>query len=199
MCYTAKYPTDISACIIEDMDIRRRSVDSNYIQNFDEAKAIAFNRGHPTLNSLTRELESIGYTSDIYSKWIDEGRIYEDTSDGSKHKFWSGVNPAFRALCYRTIFDSNSGTDSWSKIATNMQREIDNGNEANIAKLHLMVAGIGTVCDEKSVEHMRKSFPEHTPLSVKTYAEGSHSIHNSVREDFLADLKQIINDARNMT
>ena len=94
MCYTAKYPTDISACIIEDMDIRRRSVDSNYIQNFDEAKAIAFNRGHPTLNSLTRELESIGYLG-IYSKWIDEGRIREDTSDGSKHKFWRASTQHF--------------------------------------------------------------------------------------------------------
>lgn len=202
MCYAAKYPNDISDLVVEDMDIRRRSVQSNFIQNFDEVRAIAFGRGHETLDSLKKELERIGYPSEMYSKWIDEGRVYEDKSDDSKYNYWSGVNPAFRALCYRTIFDSDSGEDSWSAIAKNLQQEVENGNEMSSAKVHLMVAGIGTVCDEESLEDMSKSISikvqegKHSTLSVKTYADGTHSIHNSAREEFMEDLGQIINSAR---
>ncbi|KAL7541214.1 hypothetical protein ACHAXR_010725 [Thalassiosira sp. AJA248-18] len=183
MCYAAKYPDDVSALVIEDMDIRRRSVQSNFIHNFDEVKAVAFERGHKTLDNVKTELEGIGYSSDMYNKWIDEGRIYEDTSDDG-NKFWSDVNPAFRALCYRTIFDSDSGTDSWSAIKS-----------AN--NVHLMVAGVGTVCDEVSIEEMRKIIQAgSSTLSVKTYAQGTHSIHNSARGEFLADLCQIIKDSK---
>eukprot|EP00571_Detonula_confervacea_P003748 CAMPEP_0172320052 /NCGR_PEP_ID=MMETSP1058-20130122/39486_1 /TAXON_ID=83371 /ORGANISM="Detonula confervacea, Strain CCMP 353" /LENGTH=317 /DNA_ID=CAMNT_0013035235 /DNA_START=108 /DNA_END=1061 /DNA_ORIENTATION=+ len=201
MCYAAKYPNDISALVVEDMDIMRRSVESNFIQNFDEARAIAFERGHETLDSVKREFDSIGYPPDMQSKWIDEGRIHKDENDGSKYNFWSEVNPAFRALCYRTIFDSNSGEESWTAIARNLRQKIENGDEMKSAKVHLMVAGIGTVCDEASLDSMRESISgvqegKHSPMSVKTYAQGTHSIHNSAREEFMADLGQIINSAR---
>ncbi|KAL9188244.1 hypothetical protein ACHAXT_006622 [Thalassiosira profunda] len=186
MNYCAKYPEDVSALVVEDMDIRRRSVDSNFIPNFDEARAVAFERKHETMDSCKEELERIGYKSDMYTKWIDEGRIREDESG-----VWSNVNPAFRALCYRTIFDSNSGSDAWSAIAANLKREVDCGSHVDCAKVHLMVAGIGTVCDKESVEDMRKAIPGDL-LSVKTYGEGTHSIHNSARDEFLADLERII-------
>ncbi|KAL7547258.1 hypothetical protein ACHAWF_010580 [Thalassiosira exigua] len=194
MCYAAKYLDDVSALVVEDMDIRRRSVRSNFIQNFDEEKAIAFKRGHETLDSVKKDLENIGYPSDMYSKWIDEGRIYEDKS-GSGSRFWSDVNPAFRALCYRTIFDSTSGVDSWFAIADNLEQKSQ--NKATNAKLHLMVAGIGTVCDEKSIDEMRNCIPggSASALAVKTYPDGTHSIHNSAREEYMADLVQIINNA----
>ena len=197
MCYAAKYPNDISQLVIEDMDIRRRSVDSNFIQNFDEVKAISFERGHATLDSLKKDLENIGYPVDMYSKWIDEGRIYEEKSENSKHKFWSDVNPAFRALCYRTIFDSNSGSDSWDTIARNMKEELESGNEINNAKVHVMVAGIGTVCEVESLNDMRNNIPDPV-LSMKTYSQGTHSIHNSVRDEFMTDLEQIICSAKNV-
>ena len=181
MCYAAKYPEDVSAVVIEDMDIRRRSVQSNFIHNFDEAKAITFQRSHDSLNSLKKELEIIGYPSEMYTKWIDEGRIYEEEGEG---RYWSDVNPAFRALCYRTIFDSDSGTDSWRKIAQRASVERDTS-----PKYYLMVAGIGTVCDEESIDDMSCAMDT---LSVKTYAQGTHSIHNSVREEFMVDLNEII-------
>eukprot|EP00581_Thalassiosira_minuscula_P010680 CAMPEP_0183726030 /NCGR_PEP_ID=MMETSP0737-20130205/22174_1 /TAXON_ID=385413 /ORGANISM="Thalassiosira miniscula, Strain CCMP1093" /LENGTH=322 /DNA_ID=CAMNT_0025957239 /DNA_START=56 /DNA_END=1024 /DNA_ORIENTATION=+ len=194
MCYAAKYPNDVSSLVIEDMDIKRRSVNSNFIKKFDEKKAMAFSRRHETLDGVKKELDSIGYPSDMYTKWIDEGRISEDSGDNDG-KIWSDVNPAFRALCYRTIFDSDSGTDSWSIIVRNIQQQTTGGTPV----VHLMVAGIGTVCDEKSIEHMQQtmsSFQEgdSSPLSVKTYTQGTHSIHNSVREEFMSDLSQIINN-----
>jgi precorrin-6B methylase 2 len=57
------------------MDIKRRSVTSNFIQNFNEAKAIAFERSHKASDSIKNELEAIGYPQYMYLKWIDEGRI----------------------------------------------------------------------------------------------------------------------------
>lgn len=194
MCYAAKYRNDISALVVEDMDIRRRSVKSNFMPNFNEAKAIEFERGHQTLDSVKKDLEAIGYPSDMYSKWIDEGRIFED-SDDPKHKYWSGVNPAFRALCYRTVFDSDVGTGSWSAIAKNVKNEIESDENPGSARVHLMVAGIGTVCDEECLKDMRRSIPD-SALSVKTYAQGTHSIHNSAREEFMADLGRIISDLK---
>lgn len=190
MCYAAKYPEDLSALVIEDMDIRRRS--SNAIQGFDEVRALSFERRHETMENVKQELEKIGYSPDMYSKWIGEGRIYED-EDG----VWSDVNPAFRALCYRTIFDSESGTESWEAIARNLRREVNSGGECGGAKVHLMLAGIGTVCHEDSVNDMRRILQsdrdgKHTLLSVETYSQGTHSIHNSARDDFMADLERII-------
>lgn len=202
MCYAAKYPDDVAALVIEDMDIMRRSVQSNLIQNFDEARAIAFERGFDTLESGKKELNDIGYLPSMYSKWIDEGRIHKDEEAGSKLNFWSDVNPAFRALCYRTVFDSDSGELSWKDIARNLQQKLDkDGDEMKkCAKIYLMVAGIGTVCNEGSLEEMRKGIPcdqdgKPSLLSTKLYAHGTHSIHNSAREEFMADLEQIISDS----
>lgn len=194
ICYAAKYPNDVSALVIEDMDIRRRSVRSNFIPNFDEAKAIAFKRGHESFDSIKMELESIGYQSDMYTKWIDEGRIYEDNNG----KVWSDVNPAFRALCYRTIFDSDSGTTSWNAIASYLKNELE---ERNSTKVYLMVAGIGTVCDDQSLAEMCKLMSldksgDDSILSMKTYEQGTHSIHNSARNDFMADLCKIIDNSK---
>ena len=185
MSYAAKYPKDVSDLVIEDMDMKRRSVASNFIQNFNEEKAIKFERRHNTLDSIKKELESIGYPQDMYTKWINEGRIYKEEEDGT---IYSDVNPAFRALCYRTIFDSNNGEESWNTIANQLQ---NNGKEEAL-KIHLMVAGIGTVCEEESIKEMRQIIPD---LSVKTYPHGTHSIHNSVRGEFMADLSVIISNA----
>ena len=103
-------------------------------------------------------------------------------------------------MCYRRIFDTNSGTDSWNAIAANLQQQQnkDGGNKDNTntktndaknddddAKVHLMVAGIGTVCDESSIDNMRRAMPG---LSVTRYARGTHSIHNSAREECLGKM-----------
>ncbi len=179
MCYAAKHPEDISALVIEDMDIKRRPITTNFIPNFDEAKAVDFVRLHPNLDSLKKNFRDIGYPSDMLEKWIREGRVHEHGSDG---EYWSDVNPAFRALCYRKIFDSDSGSTCWNAIS----------NSA-ITKVYLMVAGIGTVCDQQSINDMVACMPS---LSVKTYDEGYHSIHGSVTGEFLHDLQEIINDVK---
>jgi pimeloyl-ACP methyl ester carboxylesterase len=191
MCYTAKYPGDVAGLVIEDMDIRRRSVQSNFIPNFDEEKAISFDRHQDSMDNLRSAFCDIGYPLDMIEKWIGEGRVYTvDEGGEEEHKdkgtyAWSEVNPAFRALCYRTIFDSESGTEAWSAIFNHMK-----GKDTDEIALHLMVAGIGTVCDEASIDDMKETMGD--LLTVKTYPEGTHSIHNSARDEFLSDLKEVI-------
>ena len=58
--------------------------------------------------------------------------------------------------------------------------------------LYLMVAGIGTVCDDASIDNMEKTMGN--CVSVKTYPEGTHSIHNSARNDFMAATCDRLND-----
>ncbi len=184
MCYAAKYPNDISALVIEDMDIRRREVESNFIPNFDEAKALSFERLHPNLDSVKKAFGAIGYPPEMLDKWVREGRVHEHGKEG---QYWSDVHPAFRALCYRRIFDSDSGTNCWNAIAQHY-------SNSNAAKVYLLVAGIGTVCDQESINDMIECMP--TTISVKTYPNGYHSIHGSVMEEFLCDLQEIIEDAK---
>mmetsp|Transcript_16909 Transcript_16909/g.33747 ORF Transcript_16909/g.33747 Transcript_16909/m.33747 type:complete len:346 (-) Transcript_16909:1242-2279(-) len=195
MCYTATYPDDVSALVVEDMDARRRSVSSNFIPDFDIQKAIAFDRLHDSLDSVRKAFADIGYPADMLEKWIGEGRIYEaiiddettERAEGSK-LHWSDVNPAFRALCYETIFDSNCGTESWETIADYLKK-----SGPNSIDIHLMIAGIGTVCDDASVDDMRQAMGD--GLTVKKYPQGTHSIHNSVREEFMSDLERVIKEA----
>ncbi len=183
MCYAAKYPEDVSALVIEDMDIRRRKVESNFIPNFDETKALSFEKLHPNLDSLRKAFGEIGYPSDMIDKWVREGRVYEYGSEG---QYWSDVHPAFRALCYRRIFDSNIGSTCWNTISQHYAN-------SNTVKVHLLVAGIGSVCEQESINEMIECMP--ATLSVKTYPTGYHSLHGSVMEEFLCDLQEIIADA----
>lgn len=207
MCYAEQHPEDVAALVIEDMDIQRRTVQSQPVQNFDWEKAIAFSRRQDTLNAVKEAFKSIGYPEHMYTKWIDDGRICKDRLDEKSEKdvllkedecgggIWSNVNPAFRALCYRTIFDSDAGTDSWSAIARHFKQK----QKSNSGAVYLMVAGLGTVCDEGSIEDMRRLMSgregERSPLTVKVYAQATHSIHNSAQDEFMADLNQIISDA----
>jgi len=205
--YAAKYPNDISTLVIEDMDIKRRRVISidngknngmvkyegcSFIDSFDEERAIKFDRRQETLERMKSELKRIGYPSETIEKWINEGRIYQE-KDCS---YYSDVNPAFRALCYRKIFDSNNGEESWNTIAQHIQ------NGKYKFKINIMVAGIGSVCGEGSINDMQRIIHnaeeggEKSCLSVKTYPQGTHSIHNSARDDFMSDLRAIIDSAR---
>ncbi|KAL7473194.1 hypothetical protein ACHAXS_013600 [Conticribra weissflogii] len=187
MQYAAAHPEDVAALVVEDMDIRRRGLESNMIENFDYEKAISFEREHDSLESLKNAFEEIGYPLKMLDKWIAEGRV-----EKKSESYWSGVNPAFRALCYKTIFDSDCGVASWTKIAKYLN---DDSNNKHF-QVHLMVAGVGTVCDDENVRQMQQimqNIQEGKPvMSTKLYEQGTHSIHNSMRDEFVNDLEEII-------
>ena len=192
MAYAATHPGDLAALIIEDMDMRRRSIDSNFLlPKFNDSRAIAFNRWQSSLASAKQTLGEVGYPFDMVDKWIDEGRIYEvqeeDEVGETDSTWWSDVNPAFRSLCYQTVFDSDNGENSWNQIIRHLKGDYT-------FSIHLMVAGIGTVCDESNIEEMVNSIGT-DQVKAKIYLEGTHSIHNSMKEEFVEDLKKIVRDA----
>ena len=130
-----------------------------------------------------------GYEASRVEKWLSEGRIAGVDREGSEGGYYSQVNPAFRLLCYEQFFETNHGEDTWKKLAT-------------IAKehgfpIHLMIADPDmTVCDEASISVMTDAMEESPALlKIHRYQGATHSIHNSVAEDFTTDLKAIIQEA----
>ena len=185
MCYAAKYPDDVAALVVEDMDIRRRAVSSNPM-TLDKDMALSFGREFNSEEDALKAFTEVGYAHNMVSRWIDEGRIYKRISDG---KIWSDVHPAFRLLCYRHFFDSGSGKDVWKSIADNPCRGTSKAKQT--FPIHLMVAGTDdTVCDQASIQRMKEIMGNR--LNIKIYLKARHSIHNSAREEFVEDLIQII-------
>ena len=174
------------------MDIRRRPVASNPIQGFDSDRAIAFSKGPwPTLEALKQELiQGIGYPNTMVEKWLQEGRIRK--VDEEKGCYYSEVNPAFRALCYERIFDTDCGHQSWETIA----------KEGLISKIRVLVADdTMTVCDESCLREMEEAIlaeapktSNHPSIDYKTlrFSGATHSIHNSRPEAFLEALALVL-------
>uniref|UniRef100_A0A7R9Z0U3 AB hydrolase-1 domain-containing protein n=1 Tax=Pseudictyota dubia TaxID=2749911 RepID=A0A7R9Z0U3_9STRA len=185
MSYAAKYPADVAALVIEDMDIRRRPVSSNFIP-LVEHLALNFHREFESENAALKSFAEVGYPEYMVLRWIKEGRIYRKEPDQQESKLWSDVNPAFRLLCYRQFFDSDCGEKSWNALAAN-------GKNPEQFPITLMVAGVGTVCDESSVDDMVELMGD--KLTVNRYPQGKHSIHNTARESFMKDLVEIIENA----
>ena len=217
MSYSAKYPEQIAALLVEDMDIRTRPMSMNIFQRkeFDREETIAFNRELKTTSTdeISHLFEMEGYSSTSVEKWISEGRIVlqtrevgkatidndgddnENDKDNNDHDsgeasswFYSEVNPAFRLLCYEQFFITDHGEKTWKRIANNTSYSFP---------CHIMVAGKeGTVCDNESIWRMQSLMKEKSYLRMilHRYKDATHSIHNSARKSFMVDLQRIIQD-----
>mmetsp|Transcript_13168 Transcript_13168/g.17639 ORF Transcript_13168/g.17639 Transcript_13168/m.17639 type:complete len:304 (-) Transcript_13168:137-1048(-) len=166
--YAATYPSHVSSLIIEDMDMKRRSVNPVPI-----TLSQTFERGGKTKEELVQRLQKAGYPTERVEKWVAEGRISQKGEE-----WWSDVNPLFRVLCYQHIFDNDSGTTTWDILASSK------------IPCHVMVADEKyTVCDEDTIQDMVKRMER---CKVLRYPNGYHSIHNSKRDEFMKDLRRII-------
>lgn len=188
MSYASKYPKNIAALIIEDMDIRQRPMSMNLFQSKNREASIAFNRdlNVGSIEEVISIFENEGYPSDSIDKWIEEGRIVLKNDGVNSSTYYSEVNPAFRQLCYEQFFVTNHGEKTWTAIAR---------NKVFSFPCHIMVASQeGTVCDNKSIWHMQQIMKETSDfrMILHRYNKANHSIHNSSKGDFLRDLKTII-------
>mmetsp|Transcript_4374 Transcript_4374/g.6415 ORF Transcript_4374/g.6415 Transcript_4374/m.6415 type:complete len:339 (-) Transcript_4374:124-1140(-) len=192
MSYAAKYPQNVAALIIEDMDIRTRGHEMNMFQRkvLNRGETIAFQRHLKTdsVDDIVSLFDKEGYPKESVNKWIADGRIHlcSDEKNTKSLGYYSEVNPAFRILCYEQFFVTNHGEDTWSKIALNSSYPFP---------CHVMVAGSqGTVCDNESVWKMQKIMKEMSDfrMFIHRYKDATHSIHNSDRKKFLNDLNGII-------
>ena len=194
MSFAAKYPEWIKALVIEDMDVRTRSMSMNPFQSSNRDKTVSFDRclGNMSQRDVIQCFEREGYPESSVQKWLTEGRV-ELTHDGS---YYSQVNPAFRLLCYEQFFITSHGEDTWKKL-------VEESIVYNIP-IHVMVADEEhTVCDEESLEFMKdtimvmeeekeKKKKGGKSMVLHRYQGATHSIHNSAQEDFMADLVKII-------
>ncbi len=198
MSYAAKYPEQIAALIVEDMDIRIRPMSMNMFQrkivNRDET--IAFDRklrNTESIEEITEIFVTEGYPKESVQKWLSEGRIVvlgnnEEDEKARTNRFYSQVNPAFRLLCYEQFFITSHGEDTWKDIIENTKYTFP---------CHIMVAGKeGTVCDNESIWQMQKMMKSKYDMRMilHRYENATHSIHNSAKKNFLKDLNQIIRD-----
>lgn len=186
MSFAARYPELIRALVIEDMDVRTRSMDMNPFQAKDRDATVNFNRslGQISEKDVVGHFEREGYPESSIRKWINEGRV-ELKDDGS---YYSQVNPAFRILCYEQFFITTHGEDMWRELVAECKFRIPT---------HVMVASKeNTVCDEKSLSLMKDTMKKGDKLmTLRRYKDATHSIHNSSQADFLKDLVAILKAA----
>eukprot|EP00533_Pseudo-nitzschia_delicatissima_P012471 CAMPEP_0197276742 /NCGR_PEP_ID=MMETSP1432-20130617/15870_1 /TAXON_ID=44447 /ORGANISM="Pseudo-nitzschia delicatissima, Strain UNC1205" /LENGTH=314 /DNA_ID=CAMNT_0042742837 /DNA_START=115 /DNA_END=1059 /DNA_ORIENTATION=- len=188
MSFAAKYPETIAALIIEDMDIRTRSLSESRIRSKNRDATLAFDReltGISTPQEVVEAYAKEGYEALQVEKWLSEGRV-ESNKDGDG--YYSQVNPAFRLLCYEQFFETSHGEDAWKKLAA---------IEKNFP-IHLMIGDpTMTICDDANVSLMEDIMQKSSsPLIIHRYERATHSIHNSVAESFSNDLKAIITKAQ---
>lgn len=181
MSYASKYPEDVAALVIEDMDIGVRKIESSPVRTLDANKVQGFQREFDSKDGAISSLTNVGYKIEMIERWLADGRIREMPNGN----YWSDVNPEFRLLCYRAFLDSGSGEAAWEDIAS---------QSSAIASFpcHLMVAGVdGTVCDAQSVKRMQDIMGRKR-LTVHEYPDAGHSIHNTARDEYMATLNNII-------
>jgi len=193
--YATKYPEDVAALVLEDMDIRRRPVTANPIP-LDMDVVRFFNRRFATLDDAVEKLTRAGYPSDRIEKWVREGRVRKiqqivgqgDEEEEEEEGCWSDVNPEFRALSYERFCDNESATTALKDIACWLK-----GADAPFP-CHLLIADDEmTICDNESVEEMCQIMG--SMLRVQRFEGAAHSIHNSKQEQFLELLEDIVSNA----
>jgi len=173
-CYAAKHPGDVAALVIEDMDIAVRIMANNPV-SMVENKLLNWNRSFQTKDIAIEALTDAGYGMDRLDKWLIEGRLRE-MEDGT---WWSDVNPEARMLSYRNILGTDCGEQALRTIAS-----------CTTFPCHLMVAEIGSACENNSIQEMKAIMGER--MCVTHYVGANHSIHNSAQDKFLEDLKDLI-------
>lgn len=210
MAYAATYPKDISALVIEDMDVSPRVVDASF-ESEDWIHRKAF----------SREFASWDELHDSLSRWYDSGRIFSWREDGRVFMrppedcrgcvWWSGVNPRAQLLARTYVLGSlGVGEGEWRKCCQH-SLGVSGGDGLSAAaafSISVLVAGTGSSCSEESLrrmetimrEEMAKVHPlakkqcsnESGPLAIIRFgAEAHHSIHNTALEEFSATLLSI--------
>jgi len=177
--YAARYPENLAAVIIEDMDIKPRPTSSSPVPITTEDRPL-FDRRAASKRELTESLEEAGYKLDRIDQWWDEGRLTKEDDH-----FWSHVNPDFRRLCYQHVLSTENGHTDCQTIVSRSPK----------LPCYLLVAGKkGTVCEESSIEKMKCILS--TQLEVHYYPVAGHSIHNTESSEFLQTIEEIIESTK---
>lgn len=178
MRYAAKYPADLHALVIEDMDLRPRSFSE--LDPAELARYRSFSRQFATVRECKAALETFGYAKARVEGWVQSGRIYPIPGG-----IWTNINPMARHLACNRVLSQRDARSAFESL------------RKESFPVHLYIAGKGSVCKEEGsggVEEMRRILPR---LKVSRFPSGYHSIHNTARPQFLTEIKAVVDTAAN--
>jgi len=182
-CYAAKYPSRIKALIMEDMDIRSRTMETNPVpMKYDQIKR--FRKKFESIENVMDALLKCGYPVSMVNKWVEDGRVRKETkveSDGANESyFWTDVNPEMRWLAYKHIMCTSDGEDAWRTIASSNYP----------FSCHVMASGIQSQCDEDNLSLMKEIMKER--MILHRFPKANHSIHRTGEDDYMKILSNIM-------
>ena len=109
--------------------------------------------------------------------------------------WWSDINPLAMTLARETVLGTSDGREAWRQLCGLLLGKKGEEGAAPF-DVHLWVADRKlTVCSwegDGSIADMQREMPA---AAVREWPGAGHSIHNTDREQYVAALKKIIDDA----
>lgn len=161
---------DVSALVVEDMDIKVRPPPFNV--TWGEGN---FDRKFNTLEDCTKALSGAGYEESRILSWVTDGRIRKVDWEGEGEAWWSDVNPQARQLSYDKILNSDCGA-----IAIEDLRDMDFAECTTFVIAGSGKGMQGTVCDKESLEKMRRRLRGCDFLTIEGAGHSIHKTHKGV-------------------
>jgi len=201
MRLAAMEPSAVACLVVEDMDVRPRQVPQAVI---DLESSAAMDRFRADSG---RRFESWEEAKAALAPWYDEERMESwkgarirqaltpasssSPSPGQASWWWSDVNPMAMTLAYRTVLASRDGGEAWAELAA-----LTGAGGRPPFPIHLWVADPSmTVCNwdgPGGISTMKASVPV---AEVREWPGAAHSIHNTARPEFVAELKRLADQA----
>lgn len=170
IAYAATHPKDLSAVVIEDIDIVPKTA--------PEGPRPSFSRNFDSWDEARAALLKSGYAADRVDAWKGK-RVTEWPMQG----WWSDINPEVAWLARKHILASPDGRGEFKQIAAS----------GPPFPVHLWIAGKeGTVTTDDGVKEMMNILPS---THLRRFPTAGHSIHGTASGEFLTRLKGVIDDA----
>ena len=187
MRLAAMSPDVVAALVIEDMDTNPRRL-PDVVTEQERSDEMARFR-----SDSGRRFESWEEAKSSLEPWYDPDRI--ESWKGKRIRqapgqswWWSDVNPLAKTLAYKTVLASNDALEAWKELSDRASSSQGLG-----FPVHVWVADKSkTVCSWDGIggiTAMQTSMPS---VLTKEWPGADHSIHNTSREEFVAELKKIV-------
>lgn len=178
--YCADYPEDLASLIIEDMDVKPRTVTPLSAQDAQQRQA--FTRDFATFEDAKETLMN-WYDSKRIDGWKKDGRVFE-RQGGSTTSWHSGINPMAQHMALQYVLgEQGVGLTEWRKCGRAR-------NQQPRTSIYCFVAGKGSACSPESLLEMRQAVPD---VTVIAFPDAFHSIHNTSHEHrFDREIEQIM-------
>eukprot|EP00005_Dracoamoeba_jomungandri_P011120 CAMPEP_0174264894 /NCGR_PEP_ID=MMETSP0439-20130205/24399_1 /TAXON_ID=0 /ORGANISM="Stereomyxa ramosa, Strain Chinc5" /LENGTH=263 /DNA_ID=CAMNT_0015351049 /DNA_START=475 /DNA_END=1266 /DNA_ORIENTATION=+ len=170
--FAEKYPSQVSALVIEDMDAEPRTIPPHTKKELDKLRS--FKNVHKDLESVKKELREFGFSQERIDTYLNYGRVYK-LHDGS---YYIGVNPY---ISYMSVIGLLANKDTYNAL----------GKIKRDTPILLMLATSGSACSLEGLANMKLLLAKHS-FQVTTIPYSHHSIHNTATDDFVANLHAFI-------